>query len=220
MRVLAAISLLFGSLALALGQEGRPKRPDEIPPRYAVAFKGKLYPQSTPREAVQSVLDAVENRDYGYIVAHLLEPGFVDARVSDRAKQAAPTVEANLADLRSFQQANLDRIDRDSRVPVDANLFRARVMRDATTVGFKQLVRDVQDKLTDDPEVLKDLRRIRSGGNFPEDKAAGETAKVGHVDVKDRFLYLKKVGDRWYLENRQTDEKAPEPMPAPEPKKQ
>ena len=84
---------------------------------------------------------------------------------------------------------------------------------DARVVGFKQLVADIKEKFADDTELLKDLRRFRSGGNFPD--APGDTVRVGQVDVKDRSLFIKKVAERWYLENKQNEEKA---MPEPEKK--
>ena len=208
MRCSFAFALLLGTAALASSQEGKPRTPDEIPPRFGVAFKGKVYSQATPKEALQSVIEVAEKGEFSYLVAHLLDPAFVDARVVDRAKQAEPIVEANLAALREFQQRNLDKIVPEARVPVDPGKFRDRVAAEAKVAAFKQLVRDVQDKLTEDPEVLKDLRRFRS--TFPDDKVAGDTAKVGHVDVKDRSLFLRKVADRWYIENRQSESTEPE----------
>lgn len=217
MRSLFAFALFLGTASFAVPQEGRPKNPDEIPPRFGVVFKGKLYLQTTPKEALQSAIDVAEKGEFNYLVAHLLEPGFVDARIADRAKQFEPSVEASLAALRDFQLKNLDKIAVEARLPVDATKFRERIVADSKTAAFKQLVRDVQDKFADDPEVLKDLRRFRSQGNFP-DMAAGDTAKIGAVDVKDRSLFIKKIGDRWYLENKQTEEKAAEPAKEPEKK--
>jgi hypothetical protein len=210
MRQVLAASLFFFAASTTRAQEGRPKRPDEIPPRYGVAFRGKAYPQATPKETLQSALDAVEKGEFNYLAAHLLEPAFVDARVGDRAREAEPAVEANLAALRDFQQSNLDRIAREARVPIEPAKFRERVAADARSAAFRQLVRDVREKLTDDPEVIKDLRRFRTQGTF-SDLAGGDTAKVGLAELKDRSLFFKKAADRWYLENRQTDERAPEP---------
>ncbi|HEY3788403.1 MAG TPA: hypothetical protein VGL71_06080, partial [Urbifossiella sp.] len=153
--------------------------------------------------------------DVNYLVAHLLNPAFVDARLEDRARQVEPSIEANLAALRDFQQQNLDRIALESRVPADPVKFRERVAAEAKAAAFKQLVRDVRENFAEDPQVLKDLRRFRSQGVFPDDGAGGETAKVVLADVKDRFLFLKKIGDRWFLENRQVEiaeaPKTPEP---------
>ena len=217
MRSLFAFALFLGTASLAAPQEGRPKTPDEIPPRFGVVFKGKVYSQATPKDALQSAIDAAEKVEFHYLVAHLLDPAFVDARIAERAKQAETAVEANLAALRDFQLKNLDKIAIESRLPVDAAKFRERIVADSKTAAFKQLVRDVQDKFADDPEVLKDLRRFRSQGNFP-DMAAGDTAKIGAVDVKERSLFIKKVGDRWYVENKQTEDKAAEPAKEPEKK--
>ena len=217
MRSLFAFALFLGTASFATPQEGRPKNPDETPPRFGVGFKGKLYLQATPKEALQSAIDVAEKGEFNYLVAHLLEPGFVDARVADRAKQFEPSVEESLAVLRDFQLKNLDKIAVEARLPVDATKFRERILADSKTAAFKQLVRDVQDKFADEPEVLKDLRRFRSQGNFP-DMAPGDTAKIGAVDVKDRSLFIKKIADRWYLENRQTDDKAAEPAKEPEKK--
>ena len=147
-------------------------------------------------------------------MAHLLEPSFVDARVNDRAKQFESQVAANLAALRDFQQKNLDKVDRESRVPTDAAKFQERVLADARAAAFKQLAKDVQGKFLEDPETLKAMKLFRSSGTFPD--MAGDVVKVGHPEVKDRSLFIKKIDGRYFLENRQAD--APEPPKEPEKK--
>jgi hypothetical protein len=214
MRKPISLVLVLGLSSLAAAQEGRPKGPEVTPPRFGVPFKGKVYLQTTPKESLNSVIEAAEKGDFGYLVAHLMDPSFVDARINDRAKQFEPAVEANLAALRDFQQKNLDKVLPEARVPADADKFRERVSINAKAAAFKQLVRDVQDKFTEDPEVLKAMRLFRSGGNFPE--AAGDVAKIGHAEIKDRSLFIRKIADRWYVENRQNDE----PEAPKEPEKQ
>jgi hypothetical protein len=49
--------------------------------RYGVETDLKTYPQSTPKEALASVIKAVENKRIDYVVAHLADPEFIDARV-------------------------------------------------------------------------------------------------------------------------------------------
>ncbi len=49
--------------------------------RYGVALDLKTYPQSTPKEALASVLKAAADRKFDYLVAHLANPAFVDDRV-------------------------------------------------------------------------------------------------------------------------------------------
>jgi hypothetical protein len=49
--------------------------------RYGVAEDAKAYPQTSPKEALASVLKAIDAKDYHYLVAHLADPAFVDDRV-------------------------------------------------------------------------------------------------------------------------------------------
>jgi hypothetical protein len=49
--------------------------------RYGIAENATKYPQSTPKEALASVLKAIEAKDFDYLVAHLAEPAFVDDRI-------------------------------------------------------------------------------------------------------------------------------------------
>lgn len=201
---LAFAAVLLGGVA-ALAQE-RAKGPEEVPTRYGLPYKAKAYPQGTPRQALESVLAAADKGEYDYLVAHLLDPGFVDGRVGDRAKQYEPAVEADLAKKRDAQRRNAADVAPADRLPDDPDKFRAKVADDAKLAAYRQLVKDVREKLADDPEVLKDLRRFNRQGTFPENP--GEAAKVTLGDLRDRAVYLKKAGDRWYVENRQTEEKS------------
>lgn len=214
MRKLLAMIVLASAAGVGESQEGKPKTVQEPAARFGVAFKGKAFPQATPKEALESLVEAADKGEFSYLVAHLLEPSFVDARVNDRAKQFESQVAANLAALRDFQQKNLDKVDRESRVPTDAAKFQERVLADARAAAFKQLAKDVQEKFLEDPETLKAMKLFRSSGTFPD--MAGDVVKVGHPEVKDRSLFIKKIDGRYFLENRQAD--APEPPKEPEKK--
>ncbi|QJW95243.1 hypothetical protein [Frigoriglobus tundricola] len=228
MRTLFAAAVLLGAAALVPAQPPKdpPKAPpkdapkdpppdrdaDAVPkdlgPKYGVKTRLKQYPQTTPKESLRSVLAAVEGADYTYIVAQLLDPKFVAAAVADRAKQLEPGAEAELAQLRDFQRANRDRIAPEDRVPLDPVGLRALAAVKATERGFKRLVRDVEQKLLDDPQTVKEFRRILRDGSFAE---ADPAASATHPDMKGRTLYFNKIGDRWFLENRQTEEPKKEP---------
>ena len=213
MRPALGLTALLVTTALAAAQE-RPVAPDEVPPRYGLPYKPKAYPQATPKQALQSVITAADGGDVNYLVAHLLDPVFVDARVEDRAKQVEPEVGARLSAVRDAQLKSASLVPAEARVPVDPALFRARVAADARAQAFAHVVRGVQAKMADDPEAMKDLRRFNSAGTFPDAGATDVVAKVGLPDVKDRAVFMKKIGDRWYVENRQADEKLPEAKPA------
>jgi hypothetical protein len=64
--------LLFASSAQA--QEGKT-------PRYGVVLDVKNYPQSTAKEALASVIKAIDDKRIDYLVARLADPAFVDDRV-------------------------------------------------------------------------------------------------------------------------------------------
>ena len=225
-----ALGLAAAGLLSSPPVAGQPKvaEPEGGPPRYGQTFSPKAYPQGTALEVVASAIAAVDKGDFAYLAAHLLDPAFVDARID--AMSAGPSnayrraAEAELIRLRDIQRRNPDAVPAARRVPEDAKGFDDRLAADAKAAAFLQLTRTMQDKFADDPEALKDLRKFARGGAFPDPGAPGDTAKVELPDVKDRAIFLKRAGGRWYVENRQAEEKAaaaptPEPKKEPEPKK-
>jgi hypothetical protein len=224
---------LFGAGLLTgpqvTGQQ-KPPEPEEVPARYGQQFRPKSYPQGTAKEALASVIAAAEKGDYAYLAAHLLDPAFVDARLE--AMSGGPAnpyrraAEAELVRLRDLQRKSPDAVPRARRVPDDSKQFDDRLAADARTAAFVQLARAVQDKFADDPEALKDLRRFARSGAFPDPGAPGDAAKVELADLKDRAVFLKRMSGRWYVENKQAEEKTAAPPaektptpPVPEPKK-
>jgi hypothetical protein len=214
--VLAAVALLATAL-LAAAQEA-PKVLIEIPPRFGQPARLKTYPQGTAKDALRSAIEAAEKSEYTYLLAHLIDPQFVDNRLAERARQLEPAVEVEFAKLREYQKANPDRVARESRVPDDPVAFKEFAAREARTRALRQIVRDTTDKLADDPQSLKDLRRFLREGTFT-DVAGG--VRVTLSDVKDRSVFLRQIGDRWFVENRQVEEakKEPEEKKGPEEKK-
>jgi hypothetical protein len=211
MRPALAGVLLFGAAALSGAQPVPPaKEPgaNDPVPRYGVNPRVKAYPQDTPKAALRSVLAAVEKVDYTYLAAQLLDPKFVDETVAKRAKQFEAGAETELTQLRDFQRANRDKVALEDRVPFDPVALRALVAAKAQERGFKQLAREIEQKLTDDPQVLRDFRRVLRDGSFAD---ADPSASATHPDLKGRSLYFKKIGTRWFLEDRQTEEPKKEP---------
>ena len=49
--------------------------------RFGVAPDAKAYPQATPKEALESVIEAAEAKKVDYVVAQLADPEFIDDRV-------------------------------------------------------------------------------------------------------------------------------------------
>src|SRR5579862_3528028 len=75
---------IIGSLLLLalVGSVGAQAPMEEKPPaRYGIQADLRDFPQATPREALASVLQAMERRRINYLLAHLTDPQFVDDRV-------------------------------------------------------------------------------------------------------------------------------------------
>jgi hypothetical protein len=81
--------LLFG-LACAAAvptlpaqDKDKDKDKDKAVTRYGIELDPKRYPQKTPKEALKSVLTALEGGRLPYLVAHLADPRYVDGRVRE-----------------------------------------------------------------------------------------------------------------------------------------
>jgi hypothetical protein len=209
MRVIFSLALLSGSVALAQQPPDVdiPKDPD---PRFGVIAKMKVYPQTTAKKALASAIEAIEKTETAYLIAHLLDPGFVELRLNERAKQFEAPVEVELSRLRDYQIRNPDKVQPEDRLPIDKAKFRALIVERSRERAFRQLIRDLEEKVLSDPQSMRDMKKLLKEGKF-EDIETG--AKVTHMDVKDRALYFRKIGDRWFLENRQEDQAAPKKDP-------
>lgn len=213
MRLVFALALLAGSVALARSAQPDPDAQKPPDPRFGVQPKLKIYPQTTAKKALASAIEAIEKPETAYLLAHLLDPGFVEFRLADRAKTFDAANEVSLTQLRDIQIKNPDRFKPEDRVPADRAQFKALIVSRSREQAFKQLVRDVEEKFLDDPQALKDMKKLWRDGAFVDTETG---AKVSHPDIKDRALYFRKIGDRWFLENRLED--AP-PAKEPPPKK-
>jgi hypothetical protein len=171
---------------------------------YGIPVRARVFPQDSPQAALRSVITAIEQNEFGYLTAHLIDPAFVDERIEDRRRQLLPATEEDLLTLRKVQSQAPEKYDPSVRVPFDPQLFKERLADESRKRAFAQVVRDVQDKLTDDPQTLRDFRRFAKDATFPPAGGA-TTSKVALPDVKDRSLFFKNTDGRWFLENRQTD---------------
>jgi hypothetical protein len=209
MRLIFGLALFLTTATLARTQPP-PKELDRTPqPRFGIPVKAKAYPQDTAQKALASTVEALEKGDTAYLVAHLLDPGFIELRLSDRTRQFEARVQIDLARQRDFQLTHRDQFAPEDRIPTDRAKFNALIIERSRQLAFRQLIRDIEEKLLNDPLSVRDLRKILRGGTFTEEPGGG--ARAAHPDVKDRALYLKKIGDRWFLENRQEEIPRKEP---------
>jgi hypothetical protein len=99
MRMLVATVLLLTLSAVAGGQGG-----DKVKPvaRFGIVLDIKKFPQKTPKEALGSVLKAIGERQFDYLLAYLADPTFVDQRISMLAAQLGPDVNENQKQAAAF----------------------------------------------------------------------------------------------------------------------
>jgi hypothetical protein len=95
----------FGALILGFAiLIGASRAADDAPmSRYGVQ-QTRNFPQSTPKEILASVLKAVEIKRHDYLLAHLADPDWVDARVEalsggfkDAVKEAEEKLDSRAA---------------------------------------------------------------------------------------------------------------------------
>jgi hypothetical protein len=144
--------LMLASPALQAQQDQ-----DATPPRrYGVLLNQQNYPQEDAKQALASVVKAIDRQRIDYLLAHLADPDFVDERV-----------------------------------------------KEVYGGNFDELVKETTAKLKDNPAEAKLLERFLKEGEWD---AKENTATASLKDVKDRQVFMKKVGKSWYLENKQRAE--------------
>jgi len=185
MRPLIVVAIAIVSIGTAAAQD--------VPPRFDVLHNPDLYKQDTPQETLNAVLGAIARDRFDYVVAHLLDPAFVEARLATNRAYFERVAAEQIGSTGGG--AGLKGVDLELRI------------RDvATRLAFRDLGRRIREKLTDEPDNLRDMKRFARDGQF---QVAGESATATVKDVKDRAIYFKKVNDRWFLENRKEDAAPP-----------
>lgn len=157
MRFLACVSVL----AVSAGVQAQ----DKLAVRYTYEVDLEAYAQKTPQETLKSVVKAIGTKKIDYLLAHLADPEYVDARV-DKYKKLIPK----------------------GNEPGKALL------------AFKRLVQETEEYFLEDPEQIQQLRRFAKEGDWKMDEATSVASIKGLVG---RHVFMKKVRDRWFLENRQ-----------------
>jgi len=150
MRTGLAVLMCLAFSAMANAQQDQDATP---PRRYGVLLNQQTYPQEDPKQALASVVKAIDRQRIDYLLAHLADPEFVDERV-----------------------------------------------KEVYGGNFDELVKETTTKLKDNPAEAKLLERFLKEGEWD---AKENTATASLKDVKDRQVFMKKIGKSWYLENKQ-----------------
>jgi hypothetical protein len=108
--------------------------------RYGIAADQKTYPQGTAKEALASVLKAIESKRIDYLVAQLADPGFVDDRVKRLyGGRFEAQVEDTQGRLDSLTVKLLQRFLKDGQWEQDKDRAAVRLKDGERCVTFKKL---------------------------------------------------------------------------------
>jgi hypothetical protein len=155
--------------------------------RFGISLNTELYPQDSPKNTLSSLIRSLDKERYDYLVAHLLDPAYVD----EQLRSAAPSFETAAREHVAREGLELKGFNRE--------FINDRIRELAVHENFSNLVRRVKTTLEENPEYVKDLRKLAREGEIAE---AGESATVKHKDIKDRTVFMRQIPPRWYLENK------------------
>ncbi len=157
--------------------------------RFGVLVNEDLYKQKTPKDALGSVILAIERDRLDYLTAYLMPKDFVDGRLQKSAAY--------------FEKIAAEQLNGTAQVAgLSGAELQVRVREKAEALNFRRLTETVKAKLADEPDNLKTLKRFLREGEVTE---AGDTATLTLKDVKGRSVFLRKVDGRWVFENRREE---------------
>lgn len=170
--------------------------------RYGVRPLTDSFPQSSPKEALSSTILAIERGRFEYLAAYLIEPSFIDAKVVERVSQLEPFVDQEFRLLRETQRASRQNIPLESLLPEEPNAFASAVRNEARQRAFRQVVSDIRTYMSQNSDLVRTLRRfLREGTELP----AGDVATFSIKELPNQAVFLKKIGERWHVEDRQSE---------------
>lgn len=144
------------------------QEPEKLGHRYGYDYNASLFSQKVPVDTVKSVVKALDTDKVDYLIAHLVDPTFVDQRIAEYQ--------------RGFPEAK----DEGKKI-----------------LAFNRLVKETKEHFVEDPGLLKELRLFARDGQWEE---LGNQA-IGTWKGTNRKVFLRRIGERWFMEQKQYDEK-------------
>src|SRR5262245_48780932 len=151
------------------------------PPRFGIAAETEIFTQDSPKQLLASLDKAFNRKRLDYVLAHLLEPGYGDAKLAE-----------------SYRQKFGRTLDDDRELTIE--------QRDARAKEALQLfIAEVNSHMASEPKKTLRFFRLLKEGTVEE---AGTTAKVSLKDAPTMILTLRQVDGRCYMDNN-LEEAAP-----------
>jgi hypothetical protein len=160
--------------------------------RYGIEVNLVNYPQKSPQDAMKSVSKAIFNGRYEYLLAHLVDPKWVDSRVAEYRNLANPAAEL---------QKEIDDIARETDLKVKKRKILDKEAKDRsrTVVAFNRLVAETKKNLEEDPVMMKELRLFARDAEWED---AGDAATATLKKTTPRRVVFRKSDERWFMDEK------------------
>ena len=185
-----ALAALLLTLTLRLAAQDAIR---ELDNRYKIDYNSINYPHKTPQEGLKAVVKALDSGAYEYMLAHLIDPKFVDARVAEYKATMFSKEE-----LRKEDEAIAT--EPDPKVRKKLEVEKEYRQRDRGVVAFGRLVKETRRHYAEDPVLLRELRLMARDGEWETDDAKGVCTLKS---VPSRKVFFKTREGRWFMEERQ-----------------
>jgi hypothetical protein len=142
---------------------------DEVKKKAMVRFGFEVdeitYPQQNAKDALKSIVVAIDRKRVDYMLAQLVDPAYVDYWIEQYKR--------------------------------DFVLGKEEGRR---LLAFDRLTKETNQHFQNDPLVVKELRVFVRDAKWTDE---GESALATVDSIPARKVFLKKIGERWFLENKQ-----------------
>jgi hypothetical protein len=185
------LTLALGTLGLPLvAQDGEVRQFDR---RYNIDYNPISYPHKTPQEALKAIVKALDAGAYEYMLAHLVDPKFVDTRVAEYFTMMFPK------ELLRKEDETIA-LTEDLLTRKRLEIGRERRLLQRQVLSFGRLVSETKKHFSEDPVLLGELRLMARDGEWDADETKGTCSLKG---ITPRKAFFKAREGRWFMEERQ-----------------
>jgi hypothetical protein len=185
------LTLLAATFTLrTAAQEGEIRQLDR---RYNIDYNPINYPQKTPQEGLKAIVKALDSGAYEYMLAHLVDPKFVETRVAEYftmmySKDLLRKEEETIALAEDLKIRKRLEVERDRR------------LIDRQVLAFGRLVKETRKHFAEDPALVRELHILARDGEWDADETK---ANCSLKMVTPRKAFFKIRENRWFMEERQ-----------------
>ena len=184
------LTLLAATFSLRIAaQEGEIRQLDR---RYNIDYNPINYPQKTPQEGLKAIVKAIDSGAYEYMLAHLVDPKFVETRVAEYftmmySKELLQKEEETIALAEDLKFRKRLEVERDRRLV------------NRQVLAFGRLVKETKKHFAEDPVLVRELHLLAREGEWEADETKGSCS----LKTTPRKAFFKTRENRWFMEERQ-----------------